>query len=59
MGDRRNMPWWNEASMAALFTTTKRATTADIQAAYEQLTVQFRIDLYVTHQTKPLLTTQP
>jgi hypothetical protein len=58
LGDRRTLPWWDETSMAALFTTTP-ATTDDIQAAYDQLTEQFRTDLYVTHQTKPLLTTHP
>jgi hypothetical protein len=58
-GDRRNMPWWDDASMASLFTTATPATTGDIQAAYDQLAEQFRAELYVTHQTKPLLTTQP
>jgi hypothetical protein len=58
LGDRRNMPWWDEDCMADLFTATP-AATGDIQAAYDQLAEQFRADLYVTHQTRPLLTTQP
>jgi hypothetical protein len=43
-GDRRNMPWWDEASMAGLFTATA-ATTGDFQAAYNKLAEQFRADL--------------
>jgi hypothetical protein len=57
-GNRRNMPWW-EDSMAALFSTGDPASIDDIQAAYNQLARRFRADLYVTHQGKPLLPTQP
>ena len=55
-GSRRNMPWW-EDSMTALFRTTDPSRTDDIQEAYEQLSEQFRAELYVTRQNQPLLTT--
>ena len=55
-GSRRNMPWW-EDSMTALFSTTDPSSTDDIQDAYEQLSEQFRAELYVTRQNQPLLTT--
>jgi hypothetical protein len=57
-GDRRNLPWW-EDSMTSLFSPHSIVSTDDAQAAYEQLAQRFRADLYVTQQTRPLLTPQP
>jgi hypothetical protein len=57
-GDRRNMPWW-EDSMTSLFSADSIVSTDDAQAAYDQLAQRFRADLYVTQQTRPLLTAQP
>jgi len=54
-GDRRNMSWWDEASMSSLFTQGSSASLEDIQVVYDQLTGRFRADLYVTRQTQPLL----
>jgi hypothetical protein len=54
-GDRRHLPWWDEASMASLFSSGNPASTEDIQAAYDALSERFRADLYVTSQTRPLL----
>lgn len=54
-GDRRNMPWWNEESMAGLFSPGDPATLEDIQAAHDQLSQRFRAELYVTRQNQPLL----
>ena len=54
-GSRRNMRWWND-SMTALFSTTDPSSTDDIQDAYEQLSEQFRAELYVTRQNQPLFT---
>lgn len=54
-GDRRNMPWWDEASMAGLFSAGDPASLDDIQAAHDQLAQRFRAELYVTHQNQPLL----
>lgn len=54
-GDRRNMPWWDEDSMAALFSPGDPASLDDIQAAYDQLSQWFRAELYVTRQNQPLL----
>jgi len=58
-GNRRNMGWWHEDSMAGLFSPDNPASVEDIQAAYDQLAQRFRADLYVTHQTRPLLADQP
>ncbi|HUL25169.1 MAG TPA: hypothetical protein VLW44_05295 [Streptosporangiaceae bacterium] len=58
-GNRRNMSWWHEDSMAGLFSPDNPASIEDIQAAYDQLAQRFRAELYVTHQTRPLLATQP
>lgn len=55
-GEPRNMPWWDD-SMTALFSTTDPSRTDDIQDAYEQLSEQFRAELYVTRQNQPLFTT--
>ena len=54
-GDRRNMPWWDEDSMAALFSPGNPASLHDIQAAHDQLSQWFRAELYVTSQNQPLL----
>jgi hypothetical protein len=54
-GSRRDLRWWND-SMSGLF-TDEPLSLDDIQAAYEALGEQFRADLYVTRQARPLLTT--
>ncbi len=54
-GDRRNMPWWDEDSMAGLFSPGNPASLDDIQAAHDQLADRFRAELYVTRQNQPLL----
>jgi hypothetical protein len=56
-GNRRNMPWWDDA-MTALFCTTDASDTDDIQTAYDELSEQFRAELYVTTQNHPLFTTR-
>ena len=56
-GNRRNLPWWND-TMNGLFSIDNAASMDDIQAAYDELSRQFRADLYVTHQAQPLLATQ-
>jgi hypothetical protein len=56
-GSRRKLHWWTEG-MAELFSTENAASLDEIQAAYEELSQQFRADLYVTRQARPLLTTQ-
>lgn len=58
LGDRRKLPWWDEDSMAALFSTGSTAGVGEIQTAYEQLGERFRGELYVARQNQPLLTTQ-
>jgi len=58
-GNRRNLHWWHEDSMAGLFSPDNPASIEDIQAAHDQLAQRFRTELYVTHQTRPLLTAQP
>ena len=55
-GDRRHLPWWDEGSMASLFSSDKPASIDEIQTAYNALAERFRADLYVTSQTRPLLT---
>jgi hypothetical protein len=57
-GDRRHMPWWQD-SMTQLFSTTNTVSVDVIQAAYDQLTQQFRAELYVPHQAQPLLVNKP
>jgi len=57
LGSRRNRRWWND-SMTGLFSTDNVASMADIQAAYDELGQQFRADLNVTGQARPLLDTQ-
>jgi hypothetical protein len=57
-GSRRNLPWWHE-SLGAMFSADadadSRASVDRIQAAYDRLSRQFRADLYVTHDARPLL----
>jgi hypothetical protein len=56
-GSRRDQSsWWNDA-LSALFTDDP-AGLDEIQAAYDGLSRQFRADLYVTRQARPLLTTR-
>lgn len=55
-GSRRDLRWWDDA-MSGLF-TDEAVSLEDIQAAYDALSQQFRADLYVTHQARPLLITQ-
>ena len=56
-GNRRNMSWWDEPSMAGLFTAA--SSIDDIRAAHDELAERFRADLYVTRQNQPLLATRP
>ena len=53
LGDRRKLHWWNE-SMTSLFSTDP-IEIGKIRAAYEALSEQFRADLYITHQARPLV----
>ena len=55
-GSRRDLSWWDD-TMSGRF-TDEAASLEDIQAAYDALSQQFRADLYVTHQARPLLVTQ-
>jgi hypothetical protein len=55
-GNRRDLDWWDD-TMSGRF-TGEAASLDDIQAAYDALGEQFRADLYVTHQGRPLLSTQ-
>jgi hypothetical protein len=55
-GSRRDLSWWDD-TMSGRF-TDEAASLEDIQAAYDALSQQFRADLYVTHQGRPLLLTQ-
>jgi len=55
-GSRRDLPWWNDV-MGVLF-TDNAVGLKEIQDAYDALGEQFRADLYVTHQGRPLLTGQ-
>lgn len=55
LGSRRDLDWWNDA-MSAMFTDDVVGLD-EIQAAYDALGEQFRANLYVTHQARPLLTT--
>jgi hypothetical protein len=54
LGNRRNMPWW-EDSMTRLFSLRQVANRNDIRTAYEQLAEEFRAELYVTRQERPIL----
>ncbi len=57
-GDRRNLPWWAD-SMTSLFSADSIASIDELKAAHDQLAQQFRAELYVAHQSRPLLPTQP
>jgi hypothetical protein len=54
-GSRRDLRWWDDA-MSDLF-TDDAASVKEIQDAYDELSQQFRADLYVTRQARPLLPT--
>ncbi len=54
-GSRRDLRWWDDA-MSDLF-TDDAAGLKEIQDTYDELSQQFRADLYVTSQGRPLLTT--
>src|SRR6516225_1136911 len=56
-GSRRDLLWWSDG-MGTLFSTDNVASIEDIQAAYDELGRQFRADLYVTRQARPLLATE-
>jgi hypothetical protein len=55
-GSRRDLRWWDDA-MSDLF-SNDAASVKEIQDAYDELSRQFRADLYVTRQARPLLATQ-
>jgi len=55
-GSRRDLDWWDD-TMTGRF-TAEAVSLDDIQAAYDALGEQFRANLYVTHQARPLLSTQ-
>ena len=55
-GSRRDLQWWNDV-MENLFSTDNVASLDEIQAAYDALGEQFRTNLYVTRQARPLLAT--
>ena len=55
-GNRRDLTWWNDA-MSVQF-TDDAVGLDEIQAAYDELSQQFRADLYVTRQARPLLATE-
>jgi len=57
LGDRRKLTWWNEA-MTSLFSTDKQIEIDKIKDAYDTLSQQFRADLYVTSQGRPLLSAE-
>jgi hypothetical protein len=54
-GSRRDLRWWDDA-MSDLF-SNDAVSVKEIQDAYDELSQQFRADLYVTSQGRPLLTT--
>ena len=54
-GSRRELPWWNDV-MSVQF-TDDTAGLDEIQEAYDALGEQFRANLYVTRQARPLLAT--
>jgi hypothetical protein len=55
-GSRRDLDWWDD-TMTGRF-TAEAVSLDDIQEAYDALGEQFRANLYVTHQARPLLSTQ-
>jgi hypothetical protein len=56
LGSRRDLRWWND-TISRLF-TDEPVNLEEIRAAYDALGEQFRADLYVPHQARPLLITQ-
>jgi hypothetical protein len=56
LGDRRKLPWWDD-NMTRLFSTADTVETGKVQTAYDRLMEQFRADLNVTGQARPLLIT--
>jgi hypothetical protein len=54
LGDRRNLPWWEDTT-PSYFATTSPATLDEVHHTYEVLGQRFRADLYVTHTSDPLL----
>lgn len=60
LGDRRKQAWWDDDDVwTKLFSVAAAIEIGEIQAAYEALSQQFRADLNVTGQARPLLATQP
>src|SRR5579859_6747108 len=64
-GSRRELSWWHP-SMEKQFSIDNhtgpeevQAVLDGMQAAYDELMRQFRTDLYVTQQARPLLSTRP
>jgi hypothetical protein len=55
-GSRRDLSWWNDG-MSAQF-TGEPVSLEDIQKAYDALGEQFRANLYVTRQARPLLASE-
>ena len=58
LGNRRNLPWW-EDGLEGCFDTADPATREEIRAAYEALGQWFRADMFVTHTRRPLLSSPP
>jgi hypothetical protein len=54
LGDRRKLPWWDD-TMTGLFSTGDTVETGKVQTAYDRLMEQFRADLNITGQARPLL----
>ncbi len=53
LGDRRNLPWWND-KMARMFARDHVCEPGEAQQVYNDLSAAFRADLYVTDLTRPL-----
>ena len=53
LGDRRNLPWWRPL-MVDMFAKDHICEPAEAQLVYDNLSVAFREDLYVTDLTRPL-----
>jgi hypothetical protein len=53
LGDRRSLPWWTP-SMADMFAKDQICEPAEARRVYDELSVAFREDLYVTDLTRPL-----
>lgn len=57
LGDRRNLPWWDD-TMPSYFTTVNAESLDEVQHTYDILGQRFRADLYVTHTSNPVLTSE-